>query len=89
MAKYQLRKIRPNIRPNSRDEYRYLSCDEFSTFSDLRDEINARRDIWFGGGFDVLDSDGNVIFDKPAASFCIYAFGKNFTLRQVTENYDE
>ncbi|CNV23893.1 Uncharacterised protein [Salmonella enterica subsp. enterica serovar Bovismorbificans] len=85
MAKYQLRKICPN----SRGEYRYLSCDEFSTFSDLRDEINARRDIWFGGGFNVLDSEGNVIFDNPAARFCIGTFGKNFTLRQVTENYGE
>lgn len=85
MSKYQLRKIDPQ----SRSENRYSSCDEFSTFSDLRNEINSRNDIWYGDGFDILDSDGQVIFDKAAASFCIGMFGKNFTLRQVTENYGE
>lgn len=84
MGKYQLRKINPQ----SRDEYRYSTCDVFSTFSDLRDEINHRSDIWYGGGFDVLDAAGNILFDRSAALFCINAYGKKFTLAQLTENFN-
>ncbi|EBZ0012559.1 hypothetical protein D5X65_02960 [Salmonella enterica subsp. enterica serovar Suberu] len=85
MFKYQLRKIDPQ----SRREYRYSTCDEFASFSDLRDAINTRNDIWYGDGFDVLDSEGEVLFDKDVAGFCIQQFGKKFTLRQATEKYGE
>lgn len=85
MSKYQLRKIDPQ----SRCEKRYSTCEVFSTFSDLRDEINRRSDIWYGDGFDVIDAAGNVLFDKSAAYTCIEAYGKKFTLAQVTINFGE
>lgn len=85
MAKYQLRKIDPQ----SRGENRYSSCDDFSSFSLLRDTINKRDDIWYGGGFDVLDAENNILFDKESASFCLNMYGKKFTLAQAREHYGE
>lgn len=85
MAKYQLRKIDPQ----SRCETRYSSCDEFSSFSSLRDDINKRDDIWYGGGFEVLDAENKIIFDKQSANYCLSVYGKKFTLTQVTEHYGE
>lgn len=85
MTKYQLRKIDPQ----SRCANRYNSCDEFSTFSDLRDAINTRCDIWYGGGFEVLDANNEILFDKLAASHCIESYGKKFTLSQAVEDYKE
>lgn len=85
MAKYKLRKIDPE----SRSQYRYSSCDEFSSFASLRDAINKRDDIWYGGGFDVLDAENKIIFDKQSSYYCLENYGKRFTLSQVTKNYGE
>ncbi|EML8490067.1 hypothetical protein WAB73_003297 [Salmonella enterica subsp. enterica] len=85
MTKYQLRKLDPQ----SRCENRYSSCDEFASFSSLRDALNQRSDIWYGNGFDVLNTESEVIFDHHAALYCIQIYGKQFTLAQVTEQYGD
>ncbi|WP_330983598.1 MULTISPECIES: hypothetical protein [Enterobacterales] len=81
MSKYQLRRIDPM----TRCENKYIDCVDFDSFSDLRDEMNTRRDPWIAAGFDVLNADGEIIFSKDDAYHCRLYFGSKYTLKQIIE----
>ncbi len=87
MKKYQLRKIAPNQWVDNKAVY--SSCEEYENFKELRHELNSqyRKDLWYGAGFHVINTDDDVIFDNAAVSFCQSQYGNQFTLNQVVNEY--
>lgn len=88
MAKYTIRQ--PEVSPTS--GYQPNSF-EASTFKELKAEIKRNGAPWFyGTGFHVLDSNGDVLFTddawKAAYNECDHD-GKTLSLKIVTEWAEE
>ncbi|ECC1675617.1 hypothetical protein FNX24_21690 [Salmonella enterica] len=83
MAKYELRKIDPQSRCGNK----YEDSAIFNNFDDLRHEINTRQDLWRGEGFNVLNADGEIIFNRDTVNNCQEWHGKKYTLAQLIEDY--